>query len=183
MPLEIQMPIEAYVVYINPEFTLMSAQENADYLLPSQIPQYFQTLQVSGNVSPEQQRLADTLIRMHNPRYFAEELPTIDYGKLQKDLFCLACGSAVRLDGIKSVYCPVCRKRERTTKMIAHNIEEFRLLFPDEEGDDPADGRVVRAWKIKIAYIVCFATVTGLSEKVKGAITYEQLKIGQHLNS
>jgi hypothetical protein len=42
--LKIQMPIEAYVVYINPEFTLMGAQENEDYLLPSQIPDYFQKL-------------------------------------------------------------------------------------------------------------------------------------------
>ena len=135
--LKIQMPIEAYVVYINPEFTLMGAQENADYLLPSQIPHYFQEIPVSGEIGPEQQRLADTLIRMHNPRYFAEELPSIDYGKLRKDLFCLACGSAVRLDSIKSVYCQVCQKRERTTKTIAHNIEEFRLLFPDEKVTTP----------------------------------------------
>jgi len=135
--LKIQLPIEAYVVYINPEFTLLGAQENADYLLPSQLPDYFQSLQISGKVGPEQQRLADTLIRMHNPRYFAEELPAIDYGKLRKDLFCLACGSAVRPDGIKSVYCPVCRKRERTTKMIAHSIEEFRLLFPDDKVTTP----------------------------------------------
>ena len=135
--LKIQMPIEAYVVYINPEFTLMDAQENADYLLPSQIPDYFHKLQVGGEIGPDQQRLADSLIRMHNPRYFAEELPTIDYGKLRKDLFCLACGSAVRLDGIKSVFCPVCRKRERTTKTIAHNIEKFRLLFPDEKVTTP----------------------------------------------
>ena len=135
--LKIEMPIEAYVVYTNPEFTLLGAQENADYLLPSQIPDYFQKLQVSGEIGPEQQRLADTLIRMHNPRYFAEELPTIEYRKLRKDLFCLACGSAVRHDGIKSVYCPVCQKRERTTKTIVHNIEEFRLLFPGEKVTTP----------------------------------------------
>ena len=45
--------------------------------------------------------------------------------------------TAVRLDGIKSVYCPVCQKRERATKTIAHNIEEFRLLFPDEKVTKP----------------------------------------------
>ena len=135
--LKIDMPIEGYVVFINPEFNLLSAQKIGDYLLPNQIPRHFQNFRVKGEIGPEQQRLADLLIRMHNPRHFAEELPAIDYGKLRKELFCLDCGSVVRLNGIKSVYCPVCKNRRRTTKTILNSIEEFRLLFPDTKVTTP----------------------------------------------
>jgi hypothetical protein len=135
--LKIEMPIEGFVVFINPEFNLLSNRKIEEYLLPGQIPRHFQNFRVKGEIRPEQQRLADALIRMHNPRHFSEELPEIDYGKLRKELFCLDCGSAVRLDGVKSVYCPVCKKRRRTTKTILHNVEEFRLLFPDAKVTTP----------------------------------------------
>lgn len=135
--LKIVMPIEGFVVFINPEFNLLSDQKIEEYLLHGQIPRHFQNFRVRGAIGPDQQRLADSLIRMHNPRFYAEELPAIDYGKLRKELFCLDCGSAVRLDGIKSVYCPVCKKRGRTTKTILYNIEEFRLLFPDAKVTTP----------------------------------------------
>ena len=135
--LKIEMPIEGYVVFINPEFNLLSDRKIEEYLIHGQIPRHFQNFRVRGEIGPEQQRLADALIRMHNPRFYAEDLPVIDYGNLRKELFCLDCGSSVRLDGIKSVYCPVCKIRRRTAKTILHNVEEFRLLFPDAKVTTP----------------------------------------------
>ena len=64
--LKIDMPIEGFVAFINPEFNLLSAQKIEEYLLPGQIPRHFQNFRVKGEIGPEQQRLADALIRMHN---------------------------------------------------------------------------------------------------------------------
>ena len=64
--LKIEMPIEGFVVFINPEFNLLSNRKVEEYLLPGQIPRHFQNFRVKGEIGPEQQRLADALIRMHN---------------------------------------------------------------------------------------------------------------------
>lgn len=131
--LKIQMRIEAYIAYVNPEFTLLGAQRNEDYLLPSQLPHYFKTLQLKGKLEPEQSRLADMLKKLHNPDNFVDEMPEFCYEKLHKELVCSACGSAVHFKGGKSVLCPVCKKKSSARKIIKQNVEEFRLLFPNEK--------------------------------------------------
>ncbi|MPM26870.1 hypothetical protein SDC9_73375 [bioreactor metagenome] len=51
--LKIEMPIEGFVVFINPEFNLLSARKIEEYLLPGQIPRHFQNFRVKGTIGPE----------------------------------------------------------------------------------------------------------------------------------
>lgn len=128
-----QMSVEAFVVFINPEFTLFGAPNNAGYILPSQIPEFFRTLQKQlTKPNAEQHKLANALVNLHEPDYPCK-MPEYSFDQLRKGIPCPECGTLA--ETFKGHYqtCANCGQRMNVKRSIQASIEEFRILFPKEK--------------------------------------------------
>lgn len=130
--LDCRMPVEAYVVFINPEFTLLSAPSDEGYILPSQIPGYFRNIRMSARPTAEQKRLAKALANLHEPNY-PSKMPEYHYEQLRKGMPCPECGSLAETFKGHFQTCSNCGQRMNVKAIIRTSIEDFRILFPEEK--------------------------------------------------
>ena len=128
-----QMKVEAYVIFINPEFTLLGAQENEYYVLPSQMQSFFRNMQMKSRPNADQQRLANALMKMHNPDYPANKMPEYRYEELHKGLCCPSCSALIISFVGHYMRCPACGERMNVKKLIKNNIDDFRILFSNQK--------------------------------------------------
>ncbi|GAA0437282.1 hypothetical protein GCM10008983_12600 [Lentibacillus halophilus] len=131
---KINLPIDASVVFINPEFTLYQAPIDKPMILPTQIKNYLNQLNSAPSKLNEQhKRLADKLISLHieDPPY--KQRPPYTYQDLQNGITCLACKSlSTAVEGRKLV-CKECEHEEIVAAAVMRAVEEFKLLFPDRK--------------------------------------------------
>lgn len=128
-----QMRVEAYVVFINPEFTLFNAPNDAGYILPSQIPDFFRILQKQlTKPNAEQHKLANALVNLHDPEYPCK-MPEYSFDKLRKGIPCPKCGTLAEIFKGHYQTCANCGQRMNVKRGIKASIEEFRILFPEEK--------------------------------------------------
>ena len=128
-----QMKVEPYVVYVNPEFTLLGAQDNEFYLLPSQMQSFFRNMQMKSRPNADQRRLADALKNLHNPDYPANKMPEYHYEQLHKGLSCPKCKALTDAFAGHFIHCQTCGERMNVKKLIKKNIDDFRILFPNQK--------------------------------------------------
>ncbi|MPM55244.1 hypothetical protein SDC9_102037 [bioreactor metagenome] len=126
-----QMKVEAFVVYVSPEFTLLGAPADEQLLLPSQISGYFGNLRVGTVPTEEQIKLADTLTKLHKPDY-PSKMPEYHYDWLRKGVPCTACGALLKTFSGHRQSCANCGKKVNVKTAIKTSISDFRLLFPNE---------------------------------------------------
>ena len=55
------LKVEAYVIFVNPEFTLLGAPSDAKFILPSQILGHLRNVQAPAQLNAEQIKLAEML--------------------------------------------------------------------------------------------------------------------------
>ena len=127
-----QMNVEAYVVFINPEFTLWGAPNDESYILPSQIFGHFRNLRMIIGPNAEQQRLAKTLANLHDPNY-PTKMPEYNFEQLGKGIPCPECDIIVETFKGRSQVCAKCGKKINIKAAIRSSIAEFRVLFPEEK--------------------------------------------------
>ena len=90
--LRFNLPIEASVIFINPEFTLYQAPLNKPFIFPTQIKRYLRKLNDQPSKLKERHKiLADQLISLHIENSPFTQLPSYDYDQLQKGITCLKC--------------------------------------------------------------------------------------------
>lgn len=128
-----EMEVESFVVYINPEFTLLGApaDERLLLLLPSQISGYFGNLRVGAAPTAEQIKLAESFVKLHKPDY-PSKMPEYRYDQLTKGIPCTACGALLETFSGHRQSCAKCGKRVNVKNAIKTSISDFRLLFPNE---------------------------------------------------
>ncbi|PGT82456.1 nuclease-related domain-containing protein [Bacillus sp. AFS040349] len=134
--LGINLPIEASVIFVNPNFTLYQATRNLPLILPTQISSFIKRLgSVSMNSSGQLIDLAKKLASMHieiSP-YDGMHIPEYTYESLNKGVSCLKCGSlSVGLDG-RGLMCERCGVKEGLHAGIMRTIVEYRVLFPNRQ--------------------------------------------------
>lgn len=127
------MKIEAFIVYVNPEFTIWGAPCEGDSILPGQIPEHFRELEnMKPSTSPELKKLAQALAERHNPNY-PSKLIKYDYDKLEKGITCADCGILVQNFRGRSHICKSCGKKMIIQKAISASVADFHILFPNEK--------------------------------------------------
>ncbi|WP_256327829.1 nuclease-related domain-containing protein [Trichococcus collinsii] len=126
-----QMKVEAFVVYINPEFTLLGAPADEQLLLPSQISGYFGSLRVGTPPTEKQKKLANELVKLHKPDY-PSKMPEYRYEQLKKGIPCTVCGALLESFGGHRQSCVNCGKKVNVKNAIKTSISEFRILYPNE---------------------------------------------------
>ena len=88
------LPIDSSVVFINPEFTLYQTPLNMPFIFPTQITRYLKNLNsIPSRLNKKHKLLADQLISLHIKDSPFKQIPTYDYGQLQKGITCQRCNS------------------------------------------------------------------------------------------
>ncbi|OIJ17034.1 nuclease [Anaerobacillus alkalilacustris] len=128
------LPIYAYVIFINPEFTLYQTPLNKPFIFPTQINRYLEKLnKISSKLNEKHKVLADQLISLHINDSPFKLLPSYDYDHLQKGISCATCSSfSITIEGRKCV-CKKCGHEEVVATSVLRNVNEFKLLFPNQK--------------------------------------------------
>lgn len=125
--------IESYVIFINPEFTLYQAPMDQPFILPTQVKRFLQDLnKTTSKLNTGHQRLAQTLISLHQTKHPFSKLPIYHYNQLKKGTYCSNCKSFRVSIQNSSLICKTCGQTENIEQAILRNIKEFQLLFPEE---------------------------------------------------
>ncbi|MGP7817570.1 nuclease-related domain-containing protein [Niallia sp. 01092] len=127
-------PINASVVFINPEFTLYQAPQGKPFIFPTQVNRYLQKLQKTfSQLNGKHKMIADKLISLHIKESPYKQLPFFEYNQLQKGITCAGCSSfSILVEGKKCI-CEECGHEEEIEAAVLRSVNEFKLLFPDRK--------------------------------------------------
>lgn len=129
----INIPIEGWLVFINPEFTLYNAPQNQSIIFPTQINRFMKKLNSKpSKLNSMHNKLAEQLISFHqieapNP----QRLPYYDFDQPQKGICCASCHSlSTSVRGTKLI-CDECGAIEKVESAVIRSVKEIKLLFPE----------------------------------------------------
>jgi hypothetical protein len=132
--LGMNIPIQASVLFINPEFMLYQAPSNKPFIFPSQLNRFVKRLNSNpGQVTNRHKSLAKKLISLHLHKTPYSRLPKFEYEQLQKGICCKQCHRiSITHDGKgRNCACSVCGKVEPIQDAVLRSVREFQVLFPD----------------------------------------------------
>lgn len=130
--------ITSFVVFINPEFTLYQAPLTLPFIFPTQIQRSLKRINHhSSKANKYQKQLAEKLTSLHINKSPFSKLPPYEYKELQKGIFCEVCNSFEVAEAGTNVLCKECGHEEACEKVVLRNVEELKLLFPNEKITTP----------------------------------------------
>ncbi|WHY00109.1 nuclease-related domain-containing protein [Neobacillus sp. DY30] len=129
-----KLTVEAYVIFINPQFTLYQTPPDLPFILPTKLDSFMKKLdQGPSRLNDSHKTLADKLISLHQTVPPYTHLPSYEYDQLRKGITCKKCLSfSVSVQG-KRVICHSCGFEEMVTSAVLRMVGEFSLLFPDRK--------------------------------------------------
>jgi hypothetical protein len=124
-------PINAKVIFINPEFTLYQAPLDKPFVFPTQVNRYLRSIEKTpSKLNGKQRSLASKLTSMHLTESPYRILPDYSYDELQRGIICEKCNSfAVVVKGKRCV-CHDCHNDEKISDCLLRSMKEYKLLFP-----------------------------------------------------
>lgn len=127
-------PVEASVVFINPEFTLYQAPMDQPIVLPTQVNRFIKDLnKTPSNLNDGHTKLAQHLMSLHQPKNPFTVWPKYHFEQLKKGIHCKTCKSLPLTIKSKDLVCKKCGGNEKIEQAILRNIKEFQLLFPERK--------------------------------------------------
>jgi hypothetical protein len=126
------MPIDAFLVFINPEFTLFQPTQNPQIILPTQVNSFIKRLnKMTSKLSDKHLKLADLLVSLHITENPYVRVPKYNYETLERGMTCGTCHSFDVSVSRTRVTCNACGCEERVESAVLRNVEELRILFPE----------------------------------------------------
>lgn len=142
----IQLPIQSYVVFVNPKMTLFQAPEHPNLLLASNLDKHFEeTGKNLTRLTSQHKSLANKLCELCLPETSSQSIPEYTYEGLRKGVICEGCGSFIHsLPSIRSQYCVChsCGHKELVSATICRHAEEYHRLFPEA----PINSAIIYEW-------------------------------------
>ncbi len=129
------LPILAFVVFINSEFTLYQSPPDKPFIHPTQINRYLKGLpkDSSFKLNNMHTALAEKLTSLHIVDSPFKNIPEYSYDQVGKGLVCEDCSSlSVVVEG-RTARCVRCHKVETLEEIVLRHVGEFRMLFPDRK--------------------------------------------------
>lgn len=125
---------EAYIVFINQQFTLFNAPANSPIVLPTMLAQHMKKLSNERrSLNKSHHRFAEILKQLDQPELSFDAYPAYDYQALKKGAFCRECESVLGKPVGRICTCTKCGCKEVSTDVIKRQISEYRLLFPEKK--------------------------------------------------
>lgn len=126
--------INSSIVFINPSFMLYQAPLDKPIIFPPQISRFIETLNGSSSTLTKRDKLlAEKILEMNKEVSPFKKLPTYDYQQLSKGIFCHECHSSSITIHNRTCSCDICGTKESVTIAVLRNIQEFKILFPQEK--------------------------------------------------
>lgn len=130
--MKVHIPIKGYLIFINPEFTLLQAPVDMPIILPSQLKRFLRQLnQTPSSLTKQHEQLAEHLVNIHLPTSPYERETFYSYNQLQKGIRCPECGKFMSRKNIRTLACVVCGLEEALDAGIIRSVNELKLLFPE----------------------------------------------------
>ncbi|PAE23409.1 nuclease-related domain-containing protein [Bacillus sp. 7894-2] len=127
------IPVEASVLFINPEFTLYQAPMDQPIILPTQINRFLKDLNhTPSKLNEGHRKLARQLLSLHQTKNPYTILPDYHFDQLKKGMYCMNCHSLLS-PVHRTLVCEKCGGREKLEQAILRNIREFKFLFPERK--------------------------------------------------
>lgn len=128
------LPIEGYVVFVNPEFTLYQSPVKASLVYPTQLNRFLNKFdQKTSKLTNGHSMIAETLVSLHQPKSPQEKIPAYNYEEMKKGVICPNCNCVLASIGVKKTKCDVCGYVVDNKLLILRSTEEFKTLFPDKK--------------------------------------------------
>lgn len=128
----IRLPVEARLIFINPDIVLYGIDANLPIVLPQQIPDYFDKIRHSSSpITKWEERTAKIILAQHtdeNP-YRLQVLYSTE--SVQPGILCSTCRILMAEKSHKFLYCPKCLGTESKAHAVRRSEQELLLLFPD----------------------------------------------------
>jgi hypothetical protein len=132
--LKLNYLVEAFVIYINPEFALYQAPRDQPIILPTQVNRFINELnKTPSKLNDGHRKLAQQLISLHQTKHPFTELPKYTYEQLKKGIYCPWCKSFMVSVRKLDIVCKNCGGHEKIETAILRNVKEYQLLFPDRK--------------------------------------------------
>ncbi|WP_067730215.1 nuclease-related domain-containing protein [Oceanobacillus damuensis] len=128
------LQIDAYVVFINPDFNLYQAPFDKPIIFPNQINRYIENLnKITTKLTANHKKLADQLMDLNKVDSPFSQLPSYDYEQLQKGISCLKCHSFSISVEKRNCVCQECTYEESVSNAVLRAVKEFQILFPNKK--------------------------------------------------
>ena len=128
------IPIEPYLIFVNPEFTLYQAPKNSSIILPTQLNRFITKLDlIPSKLNAWHEVLADKLVAAHLLKNPYSRFPVYDFGSLKNGMMC-ANGHLGRvfIKGNKLI-CEVCACVEHIDAAVIRTVKELKLLLSESK--------------------------------------------------
>ncbi|MBT2660745.1 nuclease-related domain-containing protein [Bacillus sp. ISL-45] len=129
-----KIPIEPYLIFVNPDFTLYQAPLNRQIILPTNLNRFIQHLNnQKSSLNYQHSRLSESLLSSHLTRSPFTKIPPYEYAQLRKGVFCHSCGAVLEEFRGVILTCKKCGRHENTKEALLRSIEDHRILSPTKK--------------------------------------------------
>ncbi|MBS4216824.1 NERD domain-containing protein [Bacillus sp. FJAT-49711] len=127
------IPIESYLIFVNPDFHMYNAPRNPKIIFPNQLNRFFDKLnKVPSYISEHHQKLAHKLFLLQKKESRFKKIPKYDYEELRKGVTCILCHCFYKKIEGSTLIC-ACGNIEEVKFAVLRCIKEYRLLFPNRK--------------------------------------------------
>ncbi|ETI69645.1 nuclease-related domain-containing protein [Neobacillus vireti] len=132
--LGVHFHVEAYLVYINPELTLLQAPRSYPIVYPTQLNRFMQKLNmVPSRLYETHEKFANQLISLHKTESLNTKLPRYNYDQIPKRIICSSCCSCSLSVRRNKIVCKKCNHQEEIELAVLRIVEEIKILFPNRK--------------------------------------------------
>jgi hypothetical protein len=132
--LKLNYLVEAYIIFINPEFTLYNAPVDQPIILPNQVDRFLKMINdTPSKLNDGHSKLAQQLLSLHQTKNPFSLVPEYNYEQLNKGHYCKYCKSFEVSIQNHFLICKKCGVLEKIEDAILRNVREFQLMFPDRK--------------------------------------------------
>ncbi|WP_213368698.1 nuclease-related domain-containing protein [Mesobacillus boroniphilus] len=127
-------PIEAYLVFVNPDFTLYQAPLNSRIILPTNLNRFIHQMNnQKSTLNIQHSRLSEKLLSSHLTKSPFTKILPYEYAQLRKGVFCHSCGTVMEEYHGREIICKSCAVKENTKNAMLSCVKEFNVLYPQEK--------------------------------------------------
>ncbi|MEQ6375585.1 NERD domain-containing protein [Bacillaceae bacterium S4-13-56] len=131
--LKINLPIEAYLVFVNPDMMPYNAPPELPAIFHSQLGRFFGKLNSSiSKLTPRHEKIAETLVAAQTTDSLFENKAEYSFGNLRKGLICPKCGHFM-VHEHRSILSCGCGYVELVDHSVLRMVDEYGLLFPERK--------------------------------------------------
>lgn len=127
--------VNAFVVFVNQQFTLYQAPPQEELLLPTLLNEHFARINgISARLTKNHRRIAEELKSLHMESSIFTDIPNYESEKLKRGITCSQCG--VFMDDFTRSWtctCKCCGHEELISGIVIRHAEEYKRLFPDQK--------------------------------------------------